>query len=223
MSVHPSLLVARMHGVLVTRPHSDVFHVYSGTLTPSGRCVPRAARTVCTARTRRLSVAVRSGAAVDLAGRRMCARCSARLFAIARRAEQPISRDDCLAFYRGITLADLVVAIALATSVDETHAIGFVLGLLFGPAPVRRPAEFGGRQALFDVHTELLRVRRHLRNTERSPEEIEAAARKREADLERDAQILAGRRQAAQLDRAVERRSRNQFLMPHERELLAQA
>jgi len=223
MSAHIPMTVARMHGVLVTRPGSRVFHAYSGPLTPSGRFIPLAARTVCNARTRRLSVLERVGSVLDLGGRRMCVRCSARLARAARRAEQPISRDECLAFYRGITLADLVVATALTATVDETHRVGFVLSLLFGAPPARRPIEFNGRQALFDVDAALVRRRRALRETERTPDELEDLRRRRDEQAYTDGLAIASRRRADRIERAMERRDQGRYLMPHERELLAHA
>lgn len=248
MSNHQGLTIARMNGHLVYRPGSDVFHVYTGVLTPSGRWVPAAGRTVCKVRSRRLSVLERTGAVLDLDGRRMCGRCTARLATLAARDVQPVARDACLRFYAGVQLRDLVTATHLTTTVDETHRVGFVMGLLFGQAPVVRPAETTWdpnrgwyvdrgkqprqylslaahdrhvyKQALFDLTAELLRRRRALVAAERTPEEIEAAARKREADAARDARILAERRRGAAMDRVLDRRTNSEYLMPHEKALL---
>lgn len=225
MSIPCALLVARMHGHLACRPGSPVFHIYSGPLTPPGRWVPRAGRAVCTANTRRLSILGRAGAAVDLGGRRMCGRCTARLTSLSARAVQPVTRADRLAVYGGkdgVTLGDLAVAVALATSVDETHAIGTVAALVHGPmspTTVRRPAEVGYRQARYDLEVELLRRRRDLTAAARTPEEIEDAALAREAAAARDAQILAARKKTDARDRAVDRRNRGRYLTPWEREL----
>ncbi len=227
MTAHVGLVAAQLHAVLVARPGSRVVHVYSGPLTPSGRFVPRAARTACTAHTRRLSVLERVGSVLDLGGRRVCGRCSARLSAMARRAEQPHQREACVAFYAGLTLADVVVAIAMATTVEETHRIGFAMGLRFPPAPARRPSGEGDRDrfraALFDVNTQLLRRRNVLRAAERTPEEVEAAAAARELEAMRDAQILAERRRSDRIARAVDRRNNSQYLTPWEKDLLSTA
>lgn len=229
ISVHLGLAVARMHGVLVTRPGSRVFHVYAGPLTPSGRFVPRVARTACGARTRRLSVLERVGSVLDLGGRRVCGRCSARLSAVARRAEQPVSRDDFLRVYgglSGVTLGDLVVALAMCTTVDENRRVAYVASVVHGfmePTGTRRPVEAGRRQARYDFEVELLRQRRVLTAAERTPEEVEAAARRREDETARSAQLYAARRKAAAMDRALDRRQRGQYLMPHERALLSSA
>lgn len=227
MTTHIGLVAARMHAVLVARPHSPVVHVYAGPLTPSGRSIPRAARAVCSARTRRLYVLERDGSVLDLGGRRVCGRCSARLSATARRAEQPIQRAACVEFYAGLTLADLVVAIAMATTVEETHRIGFAMGLRFPAPPVRRPEVTSDRDAfmaaLFDVNAQLLRRRGELRVAELSPEEREQRAAARDAEAMRDEQIRAARRKADAIARATDRRNAGRYLMPHERELLNSA
>lgn len=228
MSKHLGLAVARMNGHLVYRPGSDVFHVYTGPLTPSGRWVPRTGRTVCAVKARRLSVLERTGAVLDLDGRRMCGRCTARLTALSVRAVQPVSRDACLRFYAGVQLRDLVTATVLTMTVDETHRVGFVMGLLFGQAPVYRPAkpkppEMSRAQALFDLTEELLRRRRAFAAAERTPEEIEAAARKREDDAARDARILAERRKSDVRDKVTDRQRAGEYVTAYERGLLDSA
>lgn len=229
MSAHVGLAAARLHAVLVHRPGSGVFHVYAGPLTPSGRFVPRTGRTACSARTRRLSVLERVGSVLDLGGRHLCGRCEARLCAAAGRASQPVSRDDFLRTYgglNGVTLGDLVVALAMCRSVEENRRVAFVASVVHGfmdPSSTRRPVEPGIRQARYDFEVELLRRRRALVAAERTPEEIEAAALRREVDAQRDAQILAARAKGAAIDRAIDRRNNSQYLMPHERELLDSA
>lgn len=223
MSYHLGLVVARMHGVLVARPRSGVFHVYAGPLTPSGRFLPRAARTVCRAYTRRLSVLERDGSVLDLDGRRMCARCRVRLVKVAGRALQPVRREACEEFYAGLTLADIVTATALAETPDETHRIGFAMGLRFPPAPLRRPAPVTDRDvfrgALFDVNAALLRRRRHLVAAARTPEEVEAARRQREVEAEDDARLLAAHKRGGRVARAQDRANRGQYLTEWERPL----
>lgn len=225
MSIHLGLTVARMHGVLAGRRRSAVYHVYVGPTTPTGRS-PRGVRPVCSARTRPLTILRRCGVTVDVHGRRMCANCSARLTAMARRAEQPPSNvDQRKAFFEatGVTSSDLVVALAVASSVEETHAIANVTNLLFGPASFRRPKAAGKAQARYDFEAELLRRRRSLATAELTPEERDAIEAKREAEAMRDEQIRAQRTKDDQMNRALDRRIRSAYLMPHERELLNSA
>ncbi|NUO57280.1 MAG: hypothetical protein HOV78_11480 [Hamadaea sp.] len=225
---HLGLTAARLHALPVARPGSEVFHLYVGPLTPTGRYVPRTARSVCSARTRRLTVIQRAGSALDLGGRRVCGRCSARLSAESRRAEQPTNRDAAAEFHVGITLGDLVLAIAMATSTAETHRIGFAMGLRFPPAPTKRPKEIASDRdalhaALFDTNAELLRTRDRLRMAERTPEQVAADELRRETEDDLRARAAAGRRKSAAMDRAIDRRNRGSYLMPHERELLNSA
>ena len=212
-----ALEVAAVHGRLVGRPHSPVLHVYVGPTTPSGQFVPRSCRTVCRTRTRRLKVLPRTGSRLDLAGRRVCGRCSACLLSPGRQAGQPISRDQWLAAYRHVTLADLATATALATTSDETHRVGFIAGLVHGPSPVRRPRDLTKLQARFDLEQEILRRRRHLRTAERTPEEIAADAMRREAEDHNNALIAKARRKEDRHARALDRMNRGQYLAPWER------
>lgn len=214
---HVGLAAARMHAVLVTRPGSDVFHVYAGPLTPSGRFVPRAARTVCTARTRRLSVLERVGAVLDLAGRRVCGRCSARLSAFARRAEQPpVNRDLEAAYWQGVGLGDLVVALALTTTTAEAYTVSRVARMVADA----QPGVPGVREAYRALDQKINRRLDRLRAAELSPEEREAAAARREAEADDAARAIAARQKAAAMDRAVDRRNAGLYLTPWERALL---
>lgn len=229
MTRHLGLAAARMHAVLVHRPGSDVFHVYAGPLTPSGRFVPRAARPVCSARTRRLSVVVRTGVTVHLAGRRMCARCAARMSATAHRAAQPPSNvHERKTFWEatGVDSPDLVVALAVASSVEEVHAIAHVTTLLKGFFDVsshRRPETPGKAQGRWDFETELVRRRRELVAAERTEEERTAARAARDAEADDRERTRARRAREAQVDRARDRHRTGQYMRPHERELLDSA
>lgn len=228
MTGHLGITAARMHAVPVARPHSEVFHLYVGPLTPTGRFVPRAARSVCNVRARRLVVLPRDGVRLDLGGRRACGRCASALAAAGRRAPQPNNRDAAVAFYDGLTLTDLVLAITMATTTDETYRIGFAMGLRFPPAPPMRPRvlEFDRDRfaaALFDVNAALLATRDRLRMAERTPEEIAAAEMSREMEAAEREQIADARRRADRINRAVDRRNRGSYLMPHERDLLTTA
>ncbi|WP_343907173.1 hypothetical protein [Nocardioides aquiterrae] len=143
---------------------------------------------------------------------------------MARRASQPVSRDDFLREYggpAGVTLGDLVTALVLCRTVEENRRVAFVASVVHGFIDVhsmRRPAE-PGRQARYDFEVELLRRRRALVAAERTPEEIEAAAVQREVDAQRDAQALAARKKSDARDRAVDRRNKGVYQPPWEREL----
>lgn len=224
MTARISLAVARMHGVLVARPSSPVFHVYAGPLTQSGRFVPRASRPVCGARTRRLVVVERAGACLDTGGRRVCERCSVRLSAIARRAEQPpLNHDQAVVFWKAakVTLGDLAVAITLAGSVAETHSIGLALGQVFPPPPARRPAT-GFGVALFDIHGALLTRRDDLRAAERTPDEIHAARTRREMQADEAERQRVAQTRAYQHARHEDRLNAGQYTTAWERTRAAQ-
>ncbi len=226
---HLGLAVAQAHGVLAVRPGSPVFHVYARSRSRRTGRIPRGARPVGGCRTRRLYELERVGSVLDLGGRRMCGNCAARLSSLARRAAQPISRDDFARVYggrAGVTLGDLVVALHLCTTVEENRRVAYVASVVHGfldSTSTRRPVDPGVRQARYDFEVELLRLRRALVSAERDPEEVEAAARLREVEAERDARLAAARRKGAALDRVIDRRNRGQYLRPHERELLDSA
>lgn len=220
-----ALTAARLHAVLAGRRRSDVFHIYVGTTTPTGR-TPRDARPVCNTHTRPLTILRRCGVTVDNNGRRLCGNCSARLTAIARRAEQPPTNVDARRVFwesTGVTSTDLVYALAVTSTVEETHAIANVTNALFGPAPFRRPTTGVKAQGRFDFEEELIRRRRALALAELTPEEREAAEAQRDLDAARDAQITAARKKADRVARAVDRQLAGRYLMPHERELLNSA
>lgn len=223
VSIRPALVAARLHARLVARPTSLVFHVYSGPLTPSGGSVPRSGRPVCGQRTRRLTVLERTGGVVDLGGRRMCHRCRARLVVLGRAVQPPVKMDDAAVWWSTVELRDLVTAIAATSSVNESHAVGTVLDLCFPPPPVGRPETPSRAQALYDVHAELHRLRRHLRVIEMTPEQREKAQRVREDEAADRARLNESRRKAAAMDRAIDRRNAGQYLRPHERALIDSA
>lgn len=119
---------------LVTR--TGVLHVYTGPLTPSGRFIPRNARTVCRARTGRLSVVEleRVTALADDVRRRrprVCARCSARLTALRGSGRvEPQHRDHYRQAAAGLSIADLAVDLtAAATEDDVDHVVHIALAV----------------------------------------------------------------------------------------------
>lgn len=202
---------------LAHRPGSPVVHVYLGPVTPSGRFAGAGGRTVCHQHTRRLTVLDRDLTLLDH-GRTVCARCRTRLASLAAGLGRLVSRDDHLAAFRGSTLRDLVLALALCRSVDETHRVSFIGQLLFGPPPVRRPVEVSPQQAWHDLSVAIVATRHALAKAGRTPEELEAIRQQREAD-EFNAKVLeAGRRQTARIDKLTRRATAGQYLTGKERD-----
>lgn len=115
---------------LVGRPSSSVAHAYVGSVTPSGRWVPRGGRTVCGVRTRRLRVlsGVARGDTSD--GRRGCLRCWARI--ASRRAQQPRTRDAWARLFVGVTAYDVAVAAYRARTREDVELLEFIALLLVG-------------------------------------------------------------------------------------------
>lgn len=219
-AAHAGLEAARQHGVLAIRPNSDVFHVYVGPMSRRTGRIPRGARSVANCRTSQLRLLERDVSVLDLQGRVLCGRCSTRLASTPERVGPLVSHDDFKRVYRDVTLADLVVAIAMCTTVEESHRVGYVTGIVHGPAPVRRPAAAGYAQARYDVEQELHRRRRELTVAAMSPEEQAAEALRRDLEVAESARIQAAHKRDARIARATDRRNRGQWLAPHERELL---
>lgn len=141
MSGHLALLRAAGESAqLVARPRG-VAHVYVGPLTPSGRYVPRTGRTVCRARTRRLSVLESTPVALDPTGKPACRLCTARLAHVPRQGEAgPTSRDQVLTAYDGITAFDLAIDAFMAETPAEVERLEWLALLLVGfPACHRTP------------------------------------------------------------------------------------
>lgn len=191
---------------LAHRP-TGVVHIVSGPLTPSGRFAAAGARTAChpRTRTRRLSVIERLGGTFDLHGRRFCRRCTA---ALCQDTPRLVSRDDWQASFGHLTAHDLLQAAAWTRTVAECHQVGYLASVVLGPGNTRQADQL------------LARRRNVLARAERTPEEVEAAAARREAQQLEDARVLAARTATARLNRALDRRTRGAYLMPHERELL---
>lgn len=122
---------------LVHRPGGRL-HVYTGPLTPSGRFVPRSARTVCRTRTRRLEVLGDVGiASLDLGAaerRVVCGRCSVRLCYQQSRAGQPRTRAEWCRTYADLTKGDVAVALELAVTPEEVDAAAHLSLALFDVA-----------------------------------------------------------------------------------------
>jgi hypothetical protein len=215
------LAALRGGAVLVARPRG-VVHVYPGHLTRTGRAVPGSARPFCGTRSRRLRVVGRAGSLPSFpgAGRRFCRSCTDRLPAAlgVDGRSALVSRDDFLTAYAALTVQDLMVATSWCRTVEETHQVGHLVLILFGPKPLR-PATSDELQ-LREVHDAIEHRRHALRDAELTDDERAARAANREAKAFEAARIQSARRSAAALDKAMDRRLRGQYLMPHERDLL---
>lgn len=210
--------------VLVARP-GGVVHVAVAPPTPSGRFIPVAARTVCRTRTRRLGVIPRGSASDLLRGRRVCVRCTKILAGRVLGLDgKPMPRDVELKVFGFLTLRNLVTLAKSCATVQETHQVGRLAMMLYGPAPVKAPARRTPAEAeRADLEQLILRVRRHLVAAERTPEEREAAQRRRETEAFNDALSESQRRRAVAIENAEERRQRGGYLTAAERELVKSA
>lgn len=218
----------RAGAVLAHRPTSNVMHLYMGPLTPSGRWVPRAGRTACKAHTRRLVIVqqlLEPGPSSGLddvlvGGRRVCRRCTAATY-YPGELDTLNDRDAVATAYADLTTEDLGLAGRWARSTDESHQVGRVATILFGEKPTTPPArrtpEQAARAAMYDA---IYGRRRLLEAAERSPEEQAKRDHMAEARRDLEQRVAAKRSNDAQRNRAIDRRSRNQYLTPHERELL---
>lgn len=135
-----ALTTAGPDAQLVARP-AGVAHIYTGPLTPSGRHVPRSARTVCRARTRQLHVLTLPERWTSLdstsASPRMCARCTARLDRDrdrSRRATSLCTRHAAIEACAGTTKADIGFALQVANTPAEVDAAAWLSLLLFEAA-----------------------------------------------------------------------------------------
>lgn len=210
----------RSGALLVHRPRG-VVHVATGPVTASGRFLSSHGRIVCRARTRRLHVLDRPGGTVELGGRRFCRRCTATLAPSLGVAErQPVSREDWVAAYSHLTVADLAQAARWTQDVEETHQVGRILLMVHGPAPIRRPAEGTAAAERWALEQEIHARRTHLTLRSLTPEqhaEIEAA--KQDAAIDRR-RIESQRRRDHARDRALDRANRGQYRTTWEREHL---
>lgn len=211
---------------LVARP-TGVVHVAVSALTPSGRWMSSAGRTVCHQRTGRLTVIGRAGGLPAITGRRLCVRCTR---ALARRTEvpgldgRPMTRDQEADAFELLTPSQLAAMTTTCTTVEETHQLGRLALVLFGPVTGKRAALRTPReQQVVDLHDTVHATRRRLTTAAMTDDEREAIARNREVETADHARIQAGRRQVAARDRAIDRQARGDYLMPHERQLLNSA
>lgn len=140
MIAEQALTLAGDGAHLVARPGGPL-HVYTGPLTPSGRCVPRAARPACRARTRRLYVVTPPSSSLcpGFVVRRLCARCSAHLSSGQVGRAHPTTRGGWRDLLAGVTAEDLAFALLLAVSPAEVDAAAHACLLLHGVAGCRAP------------------------------------------------------------------------------------
>lgn len=159
---------------------------------------------------------------VDMCGRRVCANCSTRLTTLASKLPAVVSRDDRTRAYGHLTMRDLVCALACAASTDDTHKVGNLALLLFGSAPVREAlATTDTERRLFYLNKRIVVARQHFAALERTPEEVDIVAARREALAANEQLIRNARAKEARIERAIARRTKGQYVMPHERDLLA--
>lgn len=204
MIAETALRIAGPGSRLVARP-AGVAHVYTGPLTPSGRYVPRAGRTVCRAHTRRLAVIASlqmSTLAAAAQTQRLCARCSARLESAEispnRRAEQPRTRLQYKAAYGNLTPTDLALAAEFAETLDELAHVGHLSLVLFDHAgchtPITRPDGrpvgtlhqlIAGHRARLNPSTHDVITERLLTSVERRKAERNRAWQEREERIAR--------------------------------------
>lgn len=211
---------------LVGRPHSPVLHLYRGPLTPSGSSVPQAGRTVCRARTRRLSVLEPSPSpGLDLHGRRVCRRCMPLLpAALGRSAEVDgfVRMDDWKRTYADLTPGMFEQAGRWARTVEESHQIGMVASLVHGEKPRAPRVRLNPAQVqLADMHAAIEARRRDLVAAERSPEERATNERVRQLEAHDRQRTREARTQEAARTRAQDRARRGRYLAPWERQLVS--
>lgn len=177
---------------LVARP-AGVVHAYVGPLTPSGRHVPRAGRTVCRAHTRRLHVLERTTVTLgrrESSGPQVCARCSARL-TLPRVTGGPSTiptRDDALRTYADTTAFDLAVQAWMAETPEDLERVEWLALLVVGfPACATEPVVSPGGKVTGPLDDHITRARarvgahrgsKHLADVARENREIAVAAGK---------------------------------------------
>lgn len=177
MNIIDLIRIAGPDALLVSDQAGEA-HVIAGPLTPSGRLPETSDRTCSRAHNRQLEVLPGRWSSLTTASPvpRLCARCVARLSSSCEgvndgsRATLPVNRDDWAAAYAGVTVAELATAVHFATTVDETHRIGFVAQRLFGPPPIRHPRSrlTAAADALVDLHAAITSTRRRLTTAERN-------------------------------------------------------
>lgn len=225
------IAAVRAGAVLTHRPGSRVAHLYSGSLTPSGRWVPRAGRAACHQHTRRLSVLPEPGVSLGLEqvltdGRRMCRRCMAVIPAAlgCTTARDLVDRQDLAKVYASLTPADVALAGRWAVTSSESHQVSRLALILFGPKPLTRRSQRTPAQVeLIAMHAAIQDRRRHLVAKERTAEERDELAERRDAEQHDRDRIAAAAREEAYVTKLAGRAARGGYLTKTERERLRSA
>lgn len=148
--------------------------------------------------------------------RRVCARCTAKLS-----AWWPQTRDAELAAFSFLTVANLATVTRSCTTVAQTHVVGRLALMLFGPEPLTPKARrTSDQQALVDLHQGIHAQRAHLVPLERTEEERQALRQARADEAHDAAERRKATRRAAAVENANERRRGGRYLTPAERDLL---
>ncbi|WP_372733577.1 hypothetical protein [Nocardioides sp.] len=132
-----------------------------------------------------------------------------------------LSRDEELELFGFLTLPNLVALARSCATVEETHQVGRLASMLYGPPSMKPPAR---RTPLEVERVELkdliLATRRSLTAQERTVEERQATALARETESHNTGLRRQQHRRAAAVEGALERRRRGDYLTPYEKELL---
>lgn len=209
-------IVAALHEdvALVARPRG-VVHFRAGRMT-------RGARPFCGTRTRRLQVVGRDvdDIAAAVGGRRFCRSCTRRLPArLGAGRDLPLdTRDDWMAAYGDLTVADLRLAATWCRTVDETHQVQRILMLACGPKPTRPTSDTD--RALRAAYDAVTARRRQLTAAAMTPDEVAAVAEARETELFNRRLAEKQRRKSIAIEKAQERERAGGYLTPGDRELL---
>ena len=145
--IHEAALAAAGPGALLVARPAGVAHVYAGPLTPSGRFAAASGRTVCRARTRRLSVLPEHPSSLaprEPGSKRLCVRCSARLSSCKgvndRRAEVPCThRTEYRRRYGSLAPRDFYAQALMAETLDELEQLAHLSLVVLGHARCDQP------------------------------------------------------------------------------------
>ncbi len=203
------------------RRRSSVVHLYVGPISRTGRYATVAGRVLCGVRCLRLPLLQPVATGLELGGRRFCRRCTSLLPAsLGRDVHRLVTRDDSIAAYGHLTVADFAQAAAWTRTVEETYQVGHIASAVLGP-----PKRFGHRdeleQAVYDLDRVLIARRDRLRLAERTPDEVQAARTRKEMQDEESERARQSRIKAYQDAKHQDRLARGQYTTPWERQRAA--
>lgn len=157
--------------------------------------------------------------------RRVCVRCIKAMLPTAPGLDgAPLPRDVEAQLYSFLTIPNLHAVLRSCTTVDQTHMVGRLALMLFGPKTMRPPARRSqGQAAVADLHDAIHNTRARLVAETRTPEERAALRQQRDTQVFNDALTARQRKRAAAVDKALERARRGGFLTPYERQLVDSA